>query len=70
MGATLLMTSGIRRELKNYTTKGKPLKDVGTCLNCIYQGTNSEKCEKCSRSLVWKYYKKPKDIKDNFKIKD
>ena len=67
MSAILLMMSGTHR--LNSITKKEPLKDTGTCLNCIYQGTGSEKCAKCDRSSVWKYYRKPKDTKDNFKIK-
>ena len=67
MSAILLMMSGTHR--LNSITKKEPLKDTGTCLNCIYQGTGSEKCAKCDRSSVWKYYRKPKDTNDNFKIK-
>lgn len=67
MSATLLMMNHLTNKTVKAKTKEK--KDVGTCLNCVYQGTGSIKCEMCKRAFKWQYYKAPKNLTDNFQIK-
>lgn len=66
MSATLLM---MNHTTKMMNTKTKEKKDMGICFNCVYQGTGSEKCHVCKRASQWHYYKAPKNLSDNFKIR-
>ena len=63
----LLLNNNSYKVIK--ATKAKEnKKDVGTCLNCKYQGLGSNACNKCKRNYKYTFYKLPADVADNFKL--
>lgn len=58
----------VRPHIKPLHMKQETVTDVGTCKNCKYQGTGSEKCKTCSRSSSVKFWKKVKNPIDRFTL--